>query len=74
MAETITITMPDTPEEREELLQYLASKGLAPPSAAAPKKGKYAELARLYREDKLLTGYGKEVAKLRKEFRESFSL
>lgn len=71
MAETITITMPEVPQEREEVLQFLAAKGLVPPTAPAKKKGCYAELARQYREEKVLTGYGEAVANLRKEFRET---
>ena len=35
---------------------------------------KHKELARHYREDPFLTGYGEEVARLRKEFREDFEL
>jgi len=74
MAETITITMPDSPEERDEVLRYLKSKGLLPSEALSMKKGKYAELARQFREEKILTGFGEKVAKLRKEFREDFCL
>ncbi len=76
--ETITITIPDSPKEREEILSFLATKGLVSQNRAsrrsASPKGKYAELARQYREEEILTGYGKEVAKLRKEFREDFTL
>ena len=73
MAETITITVPAAPKEREEVLQFLAAKGLLPTDSVM-KKGKYAELARHYREEKLLTGYGEAVTRLRKEFREDFIL
>ena len=74
MAQTITITIPDAPKEREEVLQFLADKGLVPQNVPSKKKGRYSELARQYREEEILTGHGAEVAKLRKEFREDFSL
>ena len=74
MAETITITIPDSPIEREELFQLLATRGLLPASVAVKKKGKFAELARQYREENILTGHGETVTRLRKEFREDFIL
>ncbi len=74
MAETITITIPESPQEREEVLRFLAAKGLVSTIAPAKTKGRYAELVRQYREENVLTGHGEEVANLRKEFREDFSL
>ena len=73
MAETITIRIPDASKEREVVLQFLTDKGLVPANGPPRKKGKYAELARQYREEGILTGHGEEVAKLRREFREDFS-
>ena len=73
MAKTITITIPDAPEKQEEVMRFLAEKGLVPPPDS-PKKGKYAELVRQYREEEILTGHGCEVARLRKGFREDFAL
>lgn len=72
MAETITIQIPDEKEEREEILAFLTAKGLIQ-SEPMKKPGKYADLARKFREDHILTGHGEEFAKLRKGFREGFS-
>ena len=76
-SDTITITIPDSPKEREEILNFLSEKGLVSKGQAQKvlsPKGRYAELARQYREEGILTGFGKEVEKLRKEFREDFDL
>lgn len=48
MAETITITMPETPNEREEVLRFLSAHGLVAEEQtvkASGEKGKWARVA-----------------------------
>lgn len=71
--ETITITLPTSSKKRSEILRFLESKGLLKTLSTPQKTGKYAELARQYREEQLFDGHAVEVQELRKAFREDFA-
>ena len=79
MAETITITIPETPKEREEVLTFLKSKGLVKPKEAKkqipkkPKQSRWAKLAQKMSEENYLgDGLGDEFRKGCREFRNNF--
>ena len=78
--QAITITIPEKHEDREEILSYLATKGLVSPQSALehgiPKKSpaQKRELLRHYREEPSLTGLGETLDRMRKDFREDFQL
>ena len=75
MADTITITIPETPKEREEVLRFLSEHGLVSKektSPRTPKKGKWARVAeKLSRENALGNGLGDEFRAGMREFREN---
>lgn len=76
---TITITIPDTPKEREEVLSYLESKGLVKREEVKeqlpikPKQSRWAKLAKKLSEENYLgNGLGDEFRQGCREFRENF--
>ena len=79
MAETIMITIPDAPKEREEVLRFLESKGLVKREEVKeqhpdqPKQSRWARLAQKMSEENYLSdGLGDEFRRGCREFRENF--
>lgn len=72
---TITITIPDTPREREEVLSYLEAKGLVDrskvPSQVPPSQGKsrWADLAEKMHQASPLDGESEDLESHFKAFR-----
>jgi len=77
---TITITIPDSPKEREEVLIYLEAKGLVnrndlPEDAGKieKKRSKWAAFAEKMHRESPLDGESEQFTQLTRRFRENFS-
>jgi len=77
MGSKITIELPDSDEERQEVMLFLKNKGVHVEGSPIRKEArassdtgaKKKRLLHRYKTEPRLTGHGEELAKLRKAFR-----
>jgi len=76
VAETLTITLPDSPKKRDQILRYLQEQGLVEIILETPQtKSKWARLAETMAEQAYMDGkLGVQVLKSVQEFRDDFEI
>ena len=81
MADTISITLPDTPEKRKQVLLTLVESGCITEKEgrdlgvpATRKRGRWAQAAQRLATENHLKGQSRRVEELFAEFREDFEL
>ena len=75
---TVKLTLTDTPEKLKQVYQFLEINQVdyqkEEDKERQKRRAKQTRLLKRFGERPLLNGMGKEMARLRKEFREDFSL
>ena len=75
---TVKLTVTDTPEKLKQVYQFLEINQVPfqkeEDEERQKRKANHRKLLKRYRERPLLNGMGAEMERLRKEFREDFSL